>query len=218
MYKKNVTLKAVPIFLIISIVSILVYKFAFVNKTNFEMIQDYINSYGSFAALIYIAIFAIRTIFIVFPYSIMVILSGSLFGPVEGFLYSMAAVFVSASLAFFASKLLGKNFIEKLIGYKSYQLDSKIEEHGFKLVLLMRISTIFPFDIMNYAAGMTKVSYKSFITATLLGILPETFSLNYLGVGLKKPFSLTFFLSVAMVVLTVVVPMAVKKINKKKNA
>ncbi|MCX7711666.1 MAG: TVP38/TMEM64 family protein, partial [Clostridia bacterium] len=147
----------------------------------------------------------------------MVVLSGRLFGPLLGFIYSMISVFTSASLAYFISRYLGKDFVEKLLRGKIQQLDEKAETHGFKIVLVMRLSSVFPFDVFNYALGLTKVKYKDFILGTIIGIIPETFSLTFMGSSLHSPKSGKFFIAVAMLLLTMGVPLIYKKLKKKKE-
>ena len=182
---------------------------------NFGLIKKYINSFGRFTVIAFILIFLLRTFLVIFPYSIMVIFGGSIFGWRWGFLYSMIAVFLSASMAYFISKYLGKEFVQKLLHGKLKQLDSKVEEHGFKIILFMRLSTVFPYDILNYAAGLTKLRYRAFITGTLLGMALETFSLNFLGANARNPFSPKFKFAVILILLTIAVPVIYNKFKKK---
>lgn len=182
---------------------------------NFNLIKKYIKSFGQFAVIAFILIFLLRTFLVVFPYSIMVIFGGSIFGWRWGFLYSMFAVFLSASMAYFMSKYLGKEFVQKLLRGKLKQLDSKVEEHGFKIILFMRLSTVFPYDILNYAAGLTKIGYRDFIMGTLLGMTLETFSLNFLGANARNPFSPKFKFAIVLILLTIAVPVIYNKFKKK---
>lgn len=215
MSKRYIIVRVLVLLAIVVVAAWFVYKFIPIGKLNLSSVQDYINSYGPFAAIVYILFFSIRTLLVIFPYSVVVILGGSIFGPVKGFIYSMVSVFISASLAFFISRLFGKEFVQKLARGKVQQFDTKIGQHGFKIILFMRLSTVFPFDIVNYTAGLTRVKYKDFILGTLLGVLPETFSLTYLGENLKNPFSWEFLLAALLVILTIAVPFAYNTFKKK---
>jgi uncharacterized membrane protein YdjX (TVP38/TMEM64 family) len=209
--KYNNIMKLVLIVILIGLGAFTFYRYMLTGKFDYVSVSKFINSYGSFAALIFIAIFSIRTLLVIFPYSILVILGGSIFGPVNGFIYSMVSVFISATLAFFTSRFLGKSHIQRLLKGKVKRLDSQIERHGFKFIFLVRVSVIFPFDVLNYAAGLTKVKYNSFILGTVLGIIPETFSLTYLGHSIKAPLSTSFLLSLLLVLATVMIPLFFKK-------
>jgi uncharacterized membrane protein YdjX (TVP38/TMEM64 family) len=211
-FKLSVVLVTIVICIIIGI------KYNLIGKIDVNAIKDYITSYGHFAALVFILFFCLRTLLIIFPYSIVVILGGNIFGSTKAFLYSLISVFISATLAFFIGRLTGKEFVQKLLRGRMKDLDVKIEKHGFKIIFLMRVSIIFPFDILNFAAGLSKVRYRDFIFATLLGIIPETFSLTYLGSNLSNPFSYEFYLAIALVILTIAVPFTVSKRKQKKSS
>ncbi len=212
---KNLIKKVIPALLMLAAVGYLIVRFQLYSRQGYKSVVRYINSFGPLSAVIYILFFSFRTLVLIIPYSAMVVLGGSLFGPYRGFIYSMLAVFASASIAFLVGRYLGKDFVQKLIKGKVENLDSKVEKHGFKIILFMRLSTVFPFDILNYAAGLTKLSYKNFILGTVLGVIPETFSLSFLGSSIHRPFSKKFLLAVGLMALTVGIPFLFKRLRKK---
>lgn len=211
---KRSIIKISIVFIAIAICVFLGIKYNLIGKIDIHAAKYYIKSYGHFAGLIFILFFSIRTLFIIFPYSIMVILGGNIFGFRRAFAYSMISVFISATFAFYISRFAGKDFVQKLLRGKMKQLDTEIERHGFKIIFFMRISTIFPFDILNFAVGLSKVRYRDFILGTILGIIPETFSLVYFGKNLNHPFSSKFYIAVIMLILTIAIPFTASKIRK----
>ncbi|MCX7922735.1 MAG: TVP38/TMEM64 family protein [Clostridia bacterium] len=215
-FKKQI--KIIVITLMLSVIIFVLFKTNIITGINLNAIGEFINSYGNYGAFIFIFIFAARTLLVIFPFSVMLIVGGNIFGPAYGFLFSMISIFISSNIAFFISKYLGKESIQKLLKGKGEKLDLKIEEHGFKIIFLMRISCLFPFDILNFALGLTKVRYKDFILGTILGIIPETFSLTYLGDNLKNPFSKNFIISILLVLITVAIPIVFNRIKNKKNS
>lgn len=202
---KNIIKLSVLAFVLMVAAGIII-KFNLLEDINFNHIQDYIKSYGKFAAVIYAVIFILRTLLIFFPSSIMVFLGGSLFGEKYGFVISMLCIFITASLAFLISRYAGKDIVNKILKGKMRQLDMKAEEHGFKLIFLMRLSIIFPFDIINYAAGLSKIRYIDFILGTLLGITPEVFSITYISSNIGNPLSLKFKLAIVLFIVSVAIP------------
>ena len=171
MKRKSMVISSIIVFLSVAVIVYLIIHFNIEIKLfmhwllkaymqNFNFIKKYIKSFGQYTVIAFILIFLLRTFLVIFPYSVMVIFGGSIFGWRWGFLYSMIAVFLSASMAYLMSKYLGKEFVQKLLHGKLKQLDSKVEEHGFKIILFMRLSTVFPYDILNYAAGLTKLRYR----------------------------------------------------------
>jgi uncharacterized membrane protein YdjX (TVP38/TMEM64 family) len=217
MKNKNLIIKLSIILLVLMVVISCIIRFDMLKNANIYSVQDYINSYGRFAAIIYVILFILRTLLIFFPSSVMVFLGGSLFGEIRGFFLSMICIFITASMAFFISRYAGKDIANKILKGKIKKLDLKAEEHGFKLIFLMRLSVIFPFDIMNYTAGLSKIRYIDFILGTLLGITPEVFSITYISSNIGNPMSLKFKLAIVLFIITVAIPFFFNKRNKDKN-
>lgn len=216
MKNKHIYIKIFFLIVMALLVTWFVIKFNIIQNFNIDAVKDYINSFGENAAIVFILIFSIRTLLVIFPCSVVIILGGSIFGPIMGFVNSMIGIFISASLAFLLSRYMGKGFVQKILRGKADRLDMKVGEHGFKIIFFMRISIIFPYDIMNFAAGLTKVKYKDFILGTLLGIAPETFALNYLGDNIRHPLSSHFLLALALVAMTIAIPFIYNKSKQKK--
>jgi uncharacterized membrane protein YdjX (TVP38/TMEM64 family) len=217
MRHKSIISKIVIAILSISLTVFILLRWNILKKFNLYSLQRYINSYGSYSAPIYIIIFALRTLLLVFPFTVMVLLAGGLFGPRKGFFYSMIAIFISANIAFFISRYFGKSTVQKLLKGKVDKLDLKIEKNGFRIIFFMRASFIFPYDILNYAAGLTKVKYRDFILGIMLGVIPETYSLTFLGGNVSHPFSPKFILAILLVILTIALPFLYTRIKGKKK-
>lgn len=192
--------------LVLAIIIGTIFKFDLLKSISLASVQKYISSYGPFAAVAYVLLFVLRTFLIFFPSTVMIFLGGSLFGEIQGFILSMVSIFLSASLAFCLSRFAGKDFINKISKKRVRQLDKKAEEHGFKVMFIMRLSIIFPFDLMNYAAGLSKMRYVDFILGTMLGIAPEIFSLNYISSNIENPLSLKFQIAMVLFIITVALP------------
>lgn len=230
MNKKSTYIKAAVLVLLVFIGTIILFKlniltFSQINSARHIVIkffkgyltksENFIYTHKSTAPILYIVIFTVRTIFIIFPYSVMIVFGGKIFGPVLGFIYSMVAIYLSSSLAFGLGRFLDKKIIERILKKELKGLDSKVEKHGFKIIFLMRISMIFPFDLLSFTAGMSKMNYKDFILGTILGIIPETLSLTYLGKNLSNPFSFEFVFTLILVLVTVAIPIVYSKVFKK---
>ncbi|MCX8128970.1 MAG: TVP38/TMEM64 family protein [Clostridia bacterium] len=216
MRNKKSIIKITAVLITLSVSIYFGIRFNLIGEINLQGIKDYIYSYGNFAALVFILFFTLRTLFVIFPFSVMVILGGNIFGFTNALVYSMISAFLSASFAFYISRFAGKDFVQKLLKGRMEKLDLKIERHGLKIIFLMRISSIFPFDILNFTAGLSKVKYRDFILGTIIGIAPETFSLSYLGKNLDNPFSSKFYIAIALVILTIAIPFIISKVRGKK--
>ena len=159
-----------------------------------SQIQAFIYSFGFAAAGMFILLFTVRTFFIFAPYYVMLILGGNLFGKEFGLLYNFIAVVLSASLAYILSRII-RTTIQNRFHFERHQsYIDLIRKHGFKILIFMRLAIIFPFDVLNYAAGLAGMRYRDFILANIIGVIPEVCFLTYFGQSLKAPRSLQFLI------------------------
>lgn len=178
-------------------------------------IRKYILSYGKFAPIIFLLIYSLKPIFLFVPVLPLSIVAGSVFGPYKAFLLSMIGCFASATLAFFLANFLGRSFVEKLLKGKTMKLDSSIEKHGALIMAMMRLSFVFPYDPLSYAAGLTKMKYKDFILGTLIGVSPEMLSYSLMGKSLEHPFSKGFFIPILSIIIIALSASYIYKLSKK---
>ncbi|MFL0249693.1 TVP38/TMEM64 family protein [Clostridium neuense] len=181
-------------------------------------IKRYILSYGEFAAVVFVIIYSLKPILFVVPASLLSIMAGGIFGPWKAFLLSMISCFFSATFAFFLAKQLGKPFVDKILKGKVMKLHGEIEKHGFIIMLLMRLSFIFAYDPLSYAAGLTSMKYKDFILGTVIGIMPEMICYSFMGKNFEKGFSLRSFFP--LIIILIIAPTAAviyKRYKSKSN-
>jgi uncharacterized membrane protein YdjX (TVP38/TMEM64 family) len=194
-------LKAILILCISMFFIYLIFKYQrLIKHINIKSLRKYILSFGPWASLALLIIYSLKPIVVVFPAVLLTVLAGNIFGPVKGFILAMAGVFFSASLAFYISKSLGKPFVDKITRGKLLKLDDNIEAYGFKIIFLMRLSTLFPIDPLSYAAGLTKMKYSNFILGTLIGLAPEMAAYSYLGQSMRHPFSKKIFIPLILII------------------
>lgn len=165
---------------------------------NIKHLKNYILSFGPLAGLVFLILFALKPVIIVFPALLLTVMAGNIFGPIEGFLLTMTGLFLSGTFAFYIAKSLGKPFVNKITKGKLVNIDKNIETHGFKILLFMRLSTLFPYDPLSYAAGLTKIKYKDFILASLIGSFPEMLAYSYLGKHIGHPFNRGFIICLVL--------------------
>ncbi len=209
------------IMIVCALILILGYVFIFhfndIKRINLKMIEDYIKSYGRWSIAVFLGISTIRPLAVVIPITLITLIAGSIYGPVYGFLLAMVSTIISSNVAFLISRYFGKSFVEKIIKNKAQKINLRIEKNGFKIIFVMRISGIFPLDIVSYTAGLSKVKYRDFMLATILGVIPETFSVAYLGHNIKNPLSPGFILSIVLIVITIGIPLLTNKWKAKNN-
>lgn len=179
-----------------------------------EYFKNYIQSFGIFAPIVFIILFTLVPLTL-FPDSILAIAGGMIFGITKGSVYIIIGAVCGGSLSFFISRLLGKGFVNKLIKKDINKLDNNIKENGFILILLLRLIPLFPFDIISYSAGLSKIRYKDFILATVLGVIPGVLVYANLGDKSTEIGSKGFYISIALLILLFVSSIYLKKHAKK---
>lgn len=219
--KKNNLINSIKfsIFLIIiciSTVILLKNRHVFMNFTTRDILRLDLEN-GVFAEIVYLGLFFIKPFFIMIPANVMAVMSASIFGSVKGFILTMIGFFISGTVAFYLARLLGKDFVESILGDKLIKLDSKINKNGFKILFLLRLPPILPYDPLSYACGFTKIRYKDFIMASLLGVVPETICYSLLGTSYKSPFSIKFLLPILLLVISVALSKKIFNKNKEKE-
>ncbi len=146
-----------------------------------ENILDWINRLGSTAAITFILLYVVTTVLLI-PGTILTLGAGVLFGLWFGSLY----VLIGATLGGTAAFLVGRYFVRDWVAQKvarnpKFQaIDHAVGKSGFKIVLLTRLSPLFPFILLNYAYSLTQVSLKDYIFGSV-GMIPGTMTYVYLG-------------------------------------
>ncbi|MBI4487580.1 MAG: TVP38/TMEM64 family protein [Deltaproteobacteria bacterium] len=151
-----------------------------------QAIRNYLLSFGPWAPLVYIIVYMIRPL-VFFPASILSIAGGLVFGPLFGTIYTVIGASLGALLSFGIARFLGRDFVKPLFKGRLQQCDAFAERNSFSVVLFMRLLPIFPFDMVNYGAGLCGVKPGGYIMATVVGIIPGTFAYVYLGSSLMEP-------------------------------
>jgi uncharacterized membrane protein YdjX (TVP38/TMEM64 family) len=148
---------------------------------------DWVDSMGVWGPVFLAAAYVIACVLFV-PGWILTLGAGFLFGLVRGTIAVSLGSVLGATLAFLIGRGLLRDWIEKRMGtYPRFQtVDRAIGREGFKIVLLLRLSPLFPFNLMNYALGLTKVSTRKYVLASWIGMLPVTIVYVYIGSALKS--------------------------------
>lgn len=143
---------------------------------------NWIDSLGPLGPAVFILIYILATVLFL-PGSILTLGAGFLFGVVPGTVYVSIGSVIGATLAFLIGRYLARGWVAKQIsGNEKFQaIDEAVGKEGWKIVGLTRLSPIFPFNLLNYAFGVTNVSLKDYFFASWIGMLPGTAMYVYLG-------------------------------------
>jgi len=210
------------IFTLILLIGII---FAIINRESFdnENIKNLLENYGSFAPFIFIFIYAIATVLFL-PGLILTILAGALFGPFFGTVYAISGATLGATLAFLNARYLSYGKIEKMIeGSKLEFIKKSVEEEGWKFVAFTRLVPLFPFNLLNYSFGLTKIKLSEYIWSSFLFMIPGTLGYVYLGfTGTEiitggENIIQTILILIAILATVMYLPHYIKKVSKMNN-
>jgi len=185
-----------------------------------ERLRQFIAVYGIWGPIIYLAIWSVAPILFL-PGLPITIAGGILFGPFWGVVYTVLGATIGAVTSFLVARYLARDWVEsKLAGTKFLDLDMKVSRQGWKIVALTRLIP-FPFFVVNYSFGLTRISCLSYTLATFFGIIPLIivfvyFSANLLDL-LQGKISKELVIGVLLIVLFTLITLAYRKFKAKKG-
>ncbi len=137
--------------------------------------KTWVAAQGALAPLIFAVVYALFTV-LALPGSALSIMAGVLFGSVLGVGVVLLGATVGASLCFLISRYLLRGFVEQWLGKneKFQQLDRITQKNGSIIVAITRLVPLFPFNMLNYGFGLTKVAFSTYVLWTFTCIIPGT--------------------------------------------
>jgi uncharacterized membrane protein YdjX (TVP38/TMEM64 family) len=151
--------------------------------TNFN---DWVGQMGVLGIFIFIGVYALATVLLA-PGSILTIGAGFAFGLWKGFFAVSGGATLGAALAFLVARFIARAKIQAIAqrNEKFREIDSAIGKQGAKLIFLLRLSPVIPFNLSNYFYGLTGVRFWPYVLASWIGMMPGTFLYVYIGTAGK---------------------------------
>lgn len=143
---------------------------------------DGIQGLGVWGPVLFVPLYVAATVLFV-PGVVLTLGAGAAFGVVRGAVTVSIAATLGATAAFLVGRYLARDAVARRIeGHPRFRaLDQAVADEGWKIVALARLSPIFPFNVLNYAFGVTRVRLRDFVVASWLGMLPGTVTYVYIG-------------------------------------
>src|SRR6266536_804730 len=152
--------------------------------------NDWVGQMGTVGIFIFILVYAVATVLLA-PGAILTIGAGFAFGLWKGFLAVSAGSTLGAALAFLVARFIARDKVEAIAkrNEKFRNIDNAIGKQGAKLVFLIRLSPVIPFNLSNFFYGLTGVKFWPYVLASWLGMMPGTFLYVYIGTAGKTAIS-----------------------------
>jgi uncharacterized membrane protein YdjX (TVP38/TMEM64 family) len=150
------------------------------DRISIETLTAWVAQAGWIAPLVFIAGYAIATVFFL-PGLVFTLTGGALFGPVYGTLYNLAGATLGATLAFLMARYLAHDWVARRAGGRLQQLVSGVEREGWRFVAFVRLVPLFPFNLLNYALGLTRIRLSHYVITSFIFMAPAGAAYTYLG-------------------------------------
>jgi uncharacterized membrane protein YdjX (TVP38/TMEM64 family) len=184
-----------------------------------ETLRQTVAAWGVFAPMIYILIYAIAPALFI-PGLPLTIAGGILFGPFWGVVYSITGATIGACVAFLIARYIARDWVQnKLRSPRWKKLDQDVEKHGWKIVAFTRLVPLFPFNLLNYAFGLTSVRFLQYAVTSFVCMLPAciafiVFSSSFLDI-IKGRVSFEFIVGMLLIGIVSLIPVTIKKLSQK---
>jgi uncharacterized membrane protein YdjX (TVP38/TMEM64 family) len=149
-------------------------------QDNLILFADWFQSLGAWGIMLYLVIYSIGPVFGI-PAIPLTLLGGMLFGPVWGAALAITGATIADSLGFLLARYAGRDFIEPRLGKSIERVKRGVEEEGWRFVAFLRLTPIFPFGVVSYLMGLTRISFGVYALTTFLCLIPAASAYAYLG-------------------------------------
>lgn len=159
-------------------------------KANRQALAAYYATHTVATVAAFLAIYVLQTALSLPGAAILSLAAGALFGSLAGTVYAVGAATVGATAAFLVTRYLLREQVAERFGARLEGLNRELEARGFSYLLFLRLVPLFPFFLINLAAGLTRLPFRTFVWATFLGIIPGGFVYVNAGASLATIASL----------------------------
>ena len=168
------------VLLIIGLVAGITLAVSYRDQFDAAALEAWVRDTGPVAPLLFMLIYALATVLFL-PGSVLTLAGGALFGPVLGTFYNLTGATLGATLAFLIARYLAADWVASKAGGRVKQLINGVEGEGWRFVAFVRLVPLFPFNLLNYALGLTHLRLLHYILATYVFMLPGALAYTYLG-------------------------------------
>ncbi len=196
----------------------------YISLDGLDRLRDWINGFGVTAPLVFVAIYAVATVAFL-PGTPLSLLAGLVFGPVFGTLWAVIGATIGATLSFLVGRYAARGLVEGWTANNERikRLDEGVEKQGWRMLLITRLVPVFPFNLQNYAYGLTKIGLGTYVLLTAVCIIPGAAVYTFAGGSLasaRQDLTRTFvYLGIAAVLLVVLslIPSFIQRRNRDKG-
>jgi uncharacterized membrane protein YdjX (TVP38/TMEM64 family) len=143
-------------------------------------LQHWLSQAGIWAPIVYIIVYIVATLLLI-PSTALNLTGGALFGPWLGAFWTSLAAILAAIVAFVFTRSVGRETVAKRLAGRWHAMDAEVKQGGLFYMFAIRLLPLMPYGIVNFAAGLTSVTFKDYVLGTTLGTLPGVLPFVLLG-------------------------------------
>jgi len=183
-----------------------------------DAIKAGLDELGIYAPILFIGLYMIGTVLFL-PGSLLTLAGGALFGPWLGTLYNLTGATLGATLAFILSRYIGSEWVQQKASGILQKLLDGVEAEGWRFIAFVRLVPLFPFNLLNYALGLTRIKLIPYMLTTWICMLPGGFAYTWLGHAGSEAASgrentmQNILIAIALLAIVVYIPRVLKKVK-----
>lgn len=191
---------------------------AFRKEIDPAALEAWIAGFGITAPLVFVAVYALASVLFL-PGMVMTLAGGALFGPVWGTLINLLGATLGATAAFLVARYLGADWVSRRLGGRLKELVAGVEAEGWHFVAFVRLVPLFPYNLLNYALGLTRIRLLAYVIATFVFMAPGAFAYTYVGYAGRQAIAggeaaiQTGLIALALLAAVAFVPRLVKRLR-----
>lgn len=159
----------------------------FISLEGLDQLRGWIDGFGILAPVVFVVLYVAATVAFL-PGAPLSLLAGLIFGPVWGTVWTVLGATVGAALAFFVGRYAARGLVEGWTAENERvrKLDEGVEKHGWRMLVITRLVPLFPFNLQNYAYGLTRIGGGKYVVLTALCIVPGSAVYTFAGGSLAS--------------------------------
>jgi uncharacterized membrane protein YdjX (TVP38/TMEM64 family) len=183
--KKGNFIKLGIVAVIITIVVMLMKQFGifeYISIENIKNLKTWIEGFGILGPIVYILLYIIACLFFL-PGLPIAVLAGFAFGPVMGALWADIGATLGAAAAFLVGRYAARGMVESWVeGNQQFKkIDEGVEKQGWRMLMITRLVPVFPFNLQNFAYGLTKINFVTYVVVSFICMLPGAIAFAFMG-------------------------------------
>jgi uncharacterized membrane protein YdjX (TVP38/TMEM64 family)/rhodanese-related sulfurtransferase len=143
-------------------------------------LETWLNGFGLWAPPAFVLIYALAAVLFI-PGSVLTLAGGGLFGPLWGTVWNLAGASLGAGLAFLTARYVASDWVTQKAGGRLARMIEGVEAEGWRFVAFVRLVPLFPFNLLNYALGLTRIRFLTYLLTSAVCMLPGAIAYTYLG-------------------------------------